>query len=208
MDEHGSPEPHLVFVLLAVTLCSILVSGCGGMEISEQAPAPLGEVSQAGELLPAEHDLAVLAIDFDPPLDSRDLWTEWGDVTLLAAVENRGLTQESGVTISVSLSAPRTSEFLLERFATLSSLAPGEVQVVRFAGISNVPYRSAYRLVVEVSPAEGEWILSNNARIYELTIKEPAQAPVSDSGSPLRRPKPLGQPLREAQERPPRQRFD
>ena len=76
----------------------------------------------------------------------------------------------------------------MKKSTSLTALAPGEVQVVRFSGISAVPYRKAYELEVKVTPVEGEWALANNAKIYGLTIKEPASAQASDFTSPLRAP--------------------
>lgn len=186
MDEPKDSELRLTLMLLAAMLCSLSLSGCKGVEIMEQVPAPLTEAPVAEGSRPAEHDVAILAIDFDPPLDRRDLWPERGQVTLLIAVENRGLSQEEEVRVSAELGDLHQSEILLRQSTTLGGLAPGEVQVVRFSGISNVPYRSAYRLEVSVSPVDGEWALANNAKIYELTIKEPAQA--SDFTSPLKAP--------------------
>jgi hypothetical protein len=189
MDEPKASEPPLILALVAAILCSLFLSGCGGMEITEQMPqAPLSKATETNDSLPAEHDLAILAIDFNPPLDYKDLWAEVGEVTLLIAVENRGLTQEQNVEVSASLGAPRRSETLLRQSTTLKALAPGEVQVVCFGGISNVPYRSAYRLEVQVSPAAEESILANNVKIYDLTIKEPPQAAASNVTSPLRGP--------------------
>lgn len=192
MDKPKGSGVRFILVLLAVISCSLSLSGCGRMEILEQVPAPLTEVSTAEMSLPAEHDLAILAIDFNPPLDYRDLWTEREQVTLLVAVENRGLSQEKEVKVFAKLGDPHNSRTLLRQSTILMGLAPGEVQVVRFTGISNVPYRSAYRLEVEVSPAKGERALANNAKIYELTIKEPAREPASDFASPL-----FASPLRE-----------
>jgi hypothetical protein len=190
MDEPNLAELRVVAMLLATMVCSLSLAGCTdyGMDIMEQVPAPLTEAPAAAASLPAEHDLAILAIDFNPPLDQRDLSSEMGQVTLLIAVENRGLTQEKRVSVSAELSDVRRSETLLRQSTTLTSLAPGEVQVVRFSGISNVPYRKAYQLEVRVSPVEGEWALANNAKIYELTIKEPASAQASDFTSPLKAP--------------------
>lgn len=189
MDEPNLAELRLVAVRLATMVCSLSLAGCSGygMDIMEQVPAPLTEAPAAASV-PAEHDLAILAIDFNPPLDQGDLSSEMGQVTLLIAVENRGLTQEKRVSVSAELSDARRSETLLRQSTTLTSLAPGEVQVVRFSGISNVPYRKTYQLEVRVSPVEGEWAWANNAKIYELTIKEPASAQASDFTSPLKAP--------------------
>jgi hypothetical protein len=188
MDDTTHTEPHLAVRLLAAMVCLLCLSGCGPMEITEQVPAPPTETPATGASLPAEHDLALLAIDFSPPLDQSDLWSELGQVTLLIAVENRGLSQERGIQVSATLSDPGRPETLLKKSTSLTALAPGEVQVVRFSGISAVPYRKAYELEVRVTPVEGEWALANNAKIYGLTIKEPASAQASDFTSPLRAP--------------------
>lgn len=145
------------------------------MEVQEQVPAPSARASTEGVSLPVEHDLAILAIDFSPPLDYRELWTEREQVMLLIAVENRGLSQEKEIEVSAKLSVPNRSETLLRQSTTLTNLAAGEVKVVRFTGIPSVPYRPAYRLEVEVSPAEEERILANNVKIYELAIKYPTR---------------------------------
>ena len=184
MDNKGS-GPY--FILLVVMLCSLSLSGCGTMEIQEQVPAPTTEGAMREPSPPAEHDLAILAIDFDPPLDYRDLWAEREQVTLLIAVENRGLSQEKEIEVSAKLSDPRKSKVLLEQSTILPSLVPGEVKVVRFTGISNVPHRPAYRLEVNVSAVEGEWALANNTKIYELTIEEEGQ-PTPEFTSPLKVP--------------------
>lgn len=187
MDDRNSSIPHHILILLVVISCSFFLLGCGRIGIKEEVPAPPAEVSKVDIPLSAEHDLAILAIDFNPPLNDGGLWAEWGEVTLLIAVENRGLSPESGVRISAKLSAPRRSEVLMQRSTILEGLAPGEVQVVRVAGISNVPYRSSYRLEVEVLAVDGEWVLVNNIKIYELTVKEPPQASDANFRSPLQR---------------------
>jgi len=188
MDESKDTDLPRILAFLVAIICLLSLSGCRRLEIMEQVPAPLAEASAAQTSLPAEHDLAVLAIDFNPPLDRNDLWSERAQVTLLIAVENRGLTQEKEVGVSAKLSDLYQSQALLRQSTTLTDLAPGEVQVVRFTGISNVPYRRAYRLEVGVSPVEGEWALENNIKIYELTIEEPAWDQAANFASPLRAP--------------------
>lgn len=189
MDNPKGSGMHLILVLLALMLCSTSLSGCGGgAKVTEQLPAPLAEISMAESALPAAHDLAILAIDFSPPLECKELWADQGQVTLLIAVENRGLCQEKEVRVCARLSDCHSTETLLRQSTMLPALAPGQVQVVRFAGVSNVPYRPAYRLQVEVSPAEGERALDNNARTYELTINESVREMVSDFASPLIEP--------------------
>ena len=184
MDNSKGSGMHLILVLLTAMLCSASLSGCGGVTVAEQVPAPLAEMSRTETALPGAHDLAILAIDFNPPLECKELWAEQGEVTLLIAVENRGLCHEKEVRVCASLSDCYSSETLLRQSTTLPELAPGQVRVVRFAGISNVPRRSAYLLQVEVSPPEGERALDDNARTYELTINESARETVSDFISP------------------------
>jgi len=189
MDNPKGSGMHLILVSLAAMLCSMSLSGCrGGLKVTEQVPVPVAEVSMAETTLLATHDLAILAIDFNPPLECKELWAEQEQVTLLIAVENRGLCQEKEVRVSARLSDYHSTETLLRQSTTLPALVPGQVEVVRFAGISNVPYRSAYLLQVEVSPAEGEWALANNARTYELAINESLPGTVSDFASPLIEP--------------------
>jgi len=184
----GKPQRSILYLTLAfLTLasCSLLLVGCSRIEIMEQAPPSIIETPETDSSPPAEHDLAILAIDFHPPLDRRDLWTKQREVTLLIAVENRGLSQENDITVSAELSASHRSEMLLRQSAILETLAPGEVRVVRFGGIPTVPYRPAYRLEVTVLPVEGERILTDNSKVYELTVEEPTQSLGNGFTSPL-----------------------
>lgn len=188
MDESHGTELRRVLALLALMLCSLSLSGCDPVEIKEQVPAPLDEAPVAYESRPVEHDLAILAIDFDPPLDNEELWAQPEQVTLLVALENRGLSPEQEAKVSAELCDLYQSEPLLRQSTTLAGLAPGEVEVVRFSGISNVPYRRRYQLEVRIAPVDGEWALANNARVYELTIRQPSPAGASGFVSPLEAP--------------------
>lgn len=188
MDDPNCPKLRLVVVFLALGMASLFLAACGPMEIEEQVPAPLTEMQEMDESKPAEHDLGILAIDFDPPLDRTEMWAQREQVTLLIAVENRGLSQEEGAEVTAKLADLQETETLLKQSTTLAGLAPGEVEVVRFCGISDLPYRRAYRLEVEVSPCDGEWALADNAKVYDLTIKEPAPAQASRFTSPLMAP--------------------
>ena len=188
MDDPNCPELRLVVVLLTLCIAAISLVACGPMEIEEQVPAPLTEMQDKEKSKPAMHDLAILAIDFDPPLDCTDIWVQRDQVTLLVAVENRGRSLEEGAAITAELADLEDNEILLKHSTTLTSLAPGEVEVIRFSGIVNPPYRKGYRLEVEVSPCDGEWALADNTKVYDLTISGSEFAQASGFASPLMAP--------------------
>jgi len=175
MDDPRGPGMHLVLAFWVAMLWSLPLVGCAGaVKIAEQVPTPVADMSVAETALPVAHDLAILAIDFSPPLECKEVWVEQEQVTLLVAVENRGLCQEEGARVCARLSDRYSLETLLSECTTLPVMAPTQVRVARFVGIWNVPYRPAYHLRVEVSPAKGERSVANNSRTYDLTINEPA----------------------------------
>ena len=71
-----------MFLMLALLLASCTPS----LEVVPNSTAPLTPVST---VTPQQHDLAIVAVDFDPPLDFEQIRNN-GGVTLLVAVESRG----------------------------------------------------------------------------------------------------------------------
>ena len=101
--------------------------------------------------------MAVLTVDFDPPLDYEQLILHSQSVTLLVAVENTGIHTQRDVTVRAELSTPEDSELFLTRGASVESIAPGEIQIVRFARLGEIPYHQTFHLEVE-PVGHGPWM--------------------------------------------------
>jgi hypothetical protein len=120
-----------------------------------------------------EHDLAVLAIDFDPSLEYEQIMVKGEQATLLVAVENIGLQTEADVKVKARLSAHEDDTPILEKTCHIDTIAPGQIKIARFRGISRIPYRRAYRLKVWVLPVLGEVSTANNQKSYDLFVNMP-----------------------------------
>ncbi len=122
----------------------------------------------------AVHDLVLLAVDFDPPLDQLDLVAGRG-VTLMAAIQNSGQRLERDVTITARLyDGERGSAgqaLLLESRAFLPQIAPGEIAIVRFDPLRSLPTRSHYYLNVEVTTGAGEIGGTSNVQSFEIVVR-------------------------------------
>jgi hypothetical protein len=158
-----------ILVLILVTLAA-----CAEVEVVDKTPtastpnpftSPL-PVSQE------KHNLAILAVDFDPPLTYQQLIIRRQSVALLVAVENTGTETEQDVTVRAQLSTPENSEFLLTQGASVASIAPGEIQIVRFARLGEIPYHQTYSLEVIVDPVDGEADLSENRKAFDIQIHQ------------------------------------
>ena len=72
------------------------------------------------------------------PLDYQQLIIRRRAIDLLVAVENRGTSTERDVTVRARLSTPEDPELLLAQGAIIASIAPGEIQVVRFGQLGRL----------------------------------------------------------------------
>jgi hypothetical protein len=155
----------------ALLLILLLLAGCAEVQVVE--PVPSGTPSlfvsplSSGE---GDHNLAVMAAVLDPPLQYQQLILRRQSVTLLVAIENRGASTERNVAVHATLTSPRDAELSLSQEASVASIAPGEIQIVRFARLQEIPYYSAYRLEVSVDPVAGELDLSDNGKVYDVRI--------------------------------------
>jgi len=145
---------------------ALLPAACApSLEVVPDRRAPLTPVST---VTPQQHDLAIVAVDFDPPLDFAQIRNN-GGVTLLVAVENRGQTAEADVRITAQLQDP--SEHMRElssEAVMLGQLNAGALRVVRFTQVSDLPLRERYRLVVSAEAVAGEGDTANNSRNYDI----------------------------------------
>jgi len=165
---------YIRLITLITALASLTATGCAGVEIVDRAPASLNTLSLGKNRTPMdEHDLAVLAIDFDPSLDATQILVKDERATLLVAVENVGLQAEYDVKVKARLSDYEDDTPILEKTCRIDAIAPGQIKIARFKGISRVPYRPSYRLKVWVMPVESETSLANNQKSYDLYINIP-----------------------------------
>lgn len=162
---------HLKRLAFMASIVLLTLTGCIRVEVVDRQKQAATETASPSPITPKEHDLAILAIDFEPQLDYAQIANNPDGLTLLIAVENTGLSTEKNVLIEAQLSADEGRTIIVQRSAEIASIAPGETQVVRFTQIHRPPYRPAYQLSVQVVAAPGETNLTDNVRIYDLLIK-------------------------------------
>ena len=92
---------------------------------------------------------------------------------MLVAIKNLGLTVEPKVEVKARLLDPvdrgKPVE-LLNEIVIATSLSPGEVRVVHFTQVSDLPLRQRYKLEVELEPVPGERDLRDNTRSYDILV--------------------------------------
>lgn len=162
---------HLKRLTLTAVIVVLSLTGCIKVEVIDHQEETDIDTATSSPITPDDHDLTILAVDFDPPLDDYEQLINNPDgMTLLIAVENTGLSTEADVLIEVQLSADEGETIIVERSAEIASIAPGETQVIRFTQISSLPYRPAYQLSVQTVAVPGETNLANNSRVYDLHL--------------------------------------
>ncbi len=149
---------------------AVLLSGC----VSDIAPTGSFDAGPptAATVEPAEHQLRIVAVDFDPALDYAQIVSNNG-VTLMVAVENQGRSDETDVRVSARLvdpSATPEEPDILNETVVLTDLAAGQIRVARFLHTSGFPPLARYRLEVAVEPVAGELQTDDNFRTYEIVI--------------------------------------
>jgi hypothetical protein len=153
-------------------LALVTLAGCVEVKVVDTTPAAATPDTFTSPL-PAGakvHNLAVLTADLDPPLDYKQLLLRRQAVTLLVAVENTGSSTERDVTVRAELSTPEDPNLLITQGASIASIAPGEIQVVRFARLGEIPYHQTYHLEVKVDPVAGESKLVDNRKAFDIQI--------------------------------------
>jgi hypothetical protein len=114
--------------------------------------------------------VAVLAIEFDPSLEYEQIMARGEQATLLVAVENIGLQTEAEIKVKAQLSPYEDDTPILEKTCYIDTIAPGQIKIARFKGISHIPYRRDYRLKVWIVPVPGEISIANNQKSYDLHL--------------------------------------
>ena len=166
------PVTNLRGVSVGFMLIQFILSGCVSYhEVLQGAPAGPAPIST---VTPSEHSLAILDIDFDPPLDDWQILQR--GITLLVAVHNQGLADEADVYISVRLTDPEADfavRELMNDTVVVRSLPAGKMQVVAFPPFSGLPpQRERFLLEVEIEPVPGEVDTRDNVRTYEITVRQ------------------------------------
>jgi hypothetical protein len=162
-----------VLRIVAMLLASLVtLAGCADVEVRDTTPTAGTPDAFASPLSvdEGEHNLAVLAVDFDPPLDYQQLIIRRQAITLLVAIENTGSRKEHDVTVQAQLSTLEDPDLLLTQEANVTSIAPGELRVVRFERLGRIPYHQTYHLEVAVDPIDGESVLSDNQKAFDIEI--------------------------------------
>lgn len=161
-----------VIGILALMLVALV--SCAEVEVVDKTPEAGTPDLFASPLKPEDrdHDLAVLAVEFDPPLSYQWLIIRQRAVTLLVVVENTGTDTERNATVRAKLTSSDDPDFVLARDASVESIAPGEVQIVRLARLGEIPYHRSYHLEVSIDPIEGESDLGDNRKAFDIEIHE------------------------------------
>ncbi len=164
----------LPWVVGILFLMVFALASCAEVKVVDKTPVASTLDLFASPLKPEEpdHDLAILAVEFNPPLSYQRLIIRQRAVALLVVVENTGTETERKATVNAKLTTREDPDFVLARSAGVKSIAPGEVQIVRFASLGEIPYHPSYQLEVAVDPVEGELDLSDNRKAFEIEIHE------------------------------------
>jgi hypothetical protein len=162
-----------IAALVVLASAAICTGGCINVQIIDRTPSTIDLTpSQEQE---DEHNLAVLAVDFDPPLEYDEIVArkERGEgITLLVAVENTGAIAEQSVSVEVELSKDGGNTLFLHKQEIIDTIAPGEIKLVHFED-TEIPFSYEYQLRVRVEPVRAEMRLMDNEKTYDLLITQP-----------------------------------
>jgi hypothetical protein len=167
------------WVAAAFLLALVSMTGCVQVEVVDTTPtASTPDPSTSPPLVGDDgHNLAVRAVDFDPPLNYQQLIIRRQAVALLVTIENTGNSTERNVAVRAQLSSPENPELFLTQGASIASIAPGKAEIVRFAHLGAIPYQQAYHLEVMVEPVDGESSLDDNSRTFDIQIYQEQDSP-------------------------------
>ena len=170
-----SRKSKSVVAFLFVALVAISLSGCIQIQIVDRTPVSTEGTPFAQEQRSEEHNLAVLAVDFDPPLEYEEIMArrDRGEgITLLVAVENTGAVAEDDVVVEVELSKDKGKTLFLHKRALIDAIVPGEIKLVHFKD-TEIPFSYEYQLWVRVEPVDGEMHVIDNEKSYDLLVTRP-----------------------------------
>jgi hypothetical protein len=121
---------------------------------------------------PAAHSVGIVGVDFDPDLNAAQILSN-GAVTLMVAVENQGQNTETELALQAELRAGdgQTAGKLFDETIVLKDLRPGEVRVVRFTPVSDLPLLRAYNLLVDLRADSSDANPADNMRQFEIRVE-------------------------------------
>ena len=156
-----------VLLSLAGAACVLRVASTDASTAAQPfTPTPVSITAPGGNW----HDLAIISLDFDPPLKPGEVLAIEHPPAMLVAVDNKGNQTESPVVVRLRLTGADGSDAIATDEKTISSLAQGEAKVVRFDGLTSLPSRPAYIVHVDVQPAPGEVSLADNSKEIRVQI--------------------------------------
>jgi hypothetical protein len=160
------------WIAVTFVLILVLLGGCAEVEVVDTTPDAESAKTFVSPLPadPIRHDLAILGLDFDPPLDYQQLILREQSIALLAVIENAGTVAEHELVAEARLTTPEDEDLILFRQAIVTSIAPGEIQIVDFDPLTKVPYHEIFHLEVSLVPVEGERDTTDNRRVFEIQI--------------------------------------
>lgn len=130
-----APASPVSLLLLFGLVVALLSTGCKlTIEEQDSEPSIPREVVAGSSSGMPEYEVAISAIDFDPPLQRAMLITTQ-KMKLLAAVENRGTKRLSQLLVEARVSS-RGGEYSAQDRTQLWSLAPGETRIAEFVGVA------------------------------------------------------------------------
>lgn len=156
----------LLWSVAVIVVGFAAVTGRGWLSSGESGD-PVGNVIHVPA--PERHDVAVLSVDFDPPLGSASL--PGRERALLVAIDNRGAVTETGLTLEVRLAGDSPGVVYTRISDPLGGVSPGEVKVVRVLGGGDLPLEDISWLTVRIRPVQGETNLSNNVKTVRLEYR-------------------------------------
>lgn len=162
---------HGIFWGAVLVAGMLSLAGCAEVRVVDSTPgAGLLAAPPGLPTVTADHNLAIVTVDFYPPLDAAYAARIRQSLTLLVAVENTGSATEKNLSVHARLSSPDDPQLLVEQGAGVASIAPGEIQVVRFPPLKDVPLYRNYRLELAVDSVEGERNLADNQKAFDIQI--------------------------------------
>ncbi len=174
MAAKGAFHRRLVASLASLLVVAVSLTGCQtSVQVSPRSQ-PEQNPAVTATRRPTEHNLSLLAIDFDPPLDQLELAVGQG-VVLMVAIQNNGQDTERSVPVIARLydveKAGTKPALLMESVAYLDEIGPGEVGIARFDRLTSLPVRSRYFLTIEIAGVTGESELMDNVQRFEIVVK-------------------------------------
>lgn len=164
-----------VCAAFSVLLLLIVTGGCVDVKVIDRSASAPNSVIVSRQNNIDEHNLAILAIDFDPPLNYQEIMackSRGEGITLLVAVENTGVSAERDVLVRAKLSERLSETVYVEKQGTIETIAPGEIKIVHLRD-TDVPFSFEYTLSVSIVPVPGEKRLDDNFKSYDLLITQP-----------------------------------